>query len=110
MESVSYLFESRTVLFRSSQDIVLEAWDFEKLGEIQGAYVATWSRERDRVSSGLVGDAELGALARDEMLCFTDVMRHDPLLPRELLPKGYSGMDAYAVHRAFVKAVLRRAK
>ena len=109
VESVSYLFECRTVLSRESRDIVLDAWDFDTLREDQARYIEAWSSGREKLRSSL-SDLELGALLRDEMLHYTDIMRRDPLLPRELLPDGYCGMEAHAVHQSFVKEVARRTK
>ena len=108
VESISYLLECRTVLSRKSHDIVHEGWDFNRLNESQKAYIEEWLNRREKLRAGLP-DAEFGSLIREEMLHFTAVMLEDPLLPRELLPDGYLGMKAYAVHQAFTKTVLEYA-
>ena len=109
VESVSYLFECRTVLSRKCDDIVRDAWNFDRLKEDQSAYIEAWSNGREKLRSN-TSDMELGSLIREEMMHFTDVMRPDPLLPRELLPDGYCGMEAYAVHQSFAKEVVRCAR
>ena len=106
VESVSYLFECRTVLSRKSHDVVDEAWDVDRLREDQEAYIHTWSDGVGKLRQSLSTE-EIGSLMREELLHFTEVMRRDPLLPRDLLPSGYRGMKAYGVHQAFVKALRR---
>ncbi len=105
VESISFLFEARTVLSRESRDIVLQAWDFDGLQTRQRAYIDTCTRLQEQVYSGRLCDEEIGGLVRQEMLIYLDVMRPDPLLPRKLLPAGYCGIEAYESHRAFVDTV-----
>lgn len=105
VQSVSFLFEARTVLGRGHRELVDEAWDFQRLGEAQAAYLSTCDDLLARMRAGRPEDEALGRMIRREMTAYLSVMDRDPLLPRKLLPFGYRGFEVHDEHRRFVGAV-----
>ncbi len=105
VKSVSFLFEARTVLGRGHRELVEEAWDFRRLGEVQATYLATCRDLSIRVRAGCPDEETLGRLVRQEMMEYLAAMDRDPLLPRKLIPPGYRGFEVYEQHAAFVAAV-----
>lgn len=113
VESVSFLFESRTVLGRRTQDVVESAWDFERLRQIQSWYGEVFEHNLARVYSGNLSESTVRSLAREEVSGYLSAMAEDPLLPAELHPAGYLGPKVYNLHERFVYEVgqaLRRAR
>ncbi len=104
----AFLFESRTVLGQSSQEVVLEAWKFNRLAEIQASYERVLKENLPQVKEGEGTPSELLDLARTELAAYLSVMRDDPLLPRKLWPHFYRGEEVYQSHREFSAAVSRR--
>lgn len=98
----SFLFEARTVLRRSPQDIVLSAWNFNRLQSQQSWFIETCSQNIDLVRSQVLSRKSLETLVREEMTAYLSVMQDDPLLPHNLLPPDYMGRAAFDCHRAFV--------
>ncbi len=99
----SYLFEATTVLGRSQQDIVLNAWDFTQLGMKQGWYLRICRHNVGVLKSEKLTRVEYENLAREEISAYHVAMTHDPLLPQDLLPHGYLGPKVYSMHKKFVK-------
>ncbi|OQW97805.1 MAG: hypothetical protein BWK77_00820 [Verrucomicrobia bacterium A1] len=98
LESVSFLFEARTVLGRTSSDLVLEAWGFEQLADAQRDYLAaSGAYLRDLRDIGLTRE-QLSAVARQEMMHYLHAMAADPLLPKILIPAGYQGFRVFEQH------------
>lgn len=104
IEHVSHLFEARTVLGRSAQTIVSQAWDFGALTERQRWFIATARSARDRLQNSLDSHKHAATMAKREWAAFLSVMQKDPLLPRKLHPREYLGLAAYEQHMEFVAA------
>jgi phenylacetic acid degradation operon negative regulatory protein len=107
LDTISVLFEARTVLGRSSSDLVREAWDFEYLSSVHRAYIANCDEHLKQLRSAADSHERVEAIARQEMMDFLHAMASDPLLPRKLLPATYSGFEAYERHTQVMQAVRR---
>lgn len=107
VQFVSYLFDAYTVLGRQGGELVREAWDFNNLTKLQSCYLELCSKSLERLTAGQIPTDALGALARDELAAYHAAMEHDPLLPRQLIPRNYLGRDVFEMHTAFVKLCKR---
>jgi len=104
-EWISFLFEATAVLGRESGDIVSEAWDFDRLSAIHSWYLSVYKHNLNAVRNGKLQEDLLYKLAREEISAYQSAMWEDPLLPRELIPRGYRGFDVFALHKDFVREV-----
>jgi phenylacetic acid degradation operon negative regulatory protein len=107
---VSYLFHAQTVLGRETRDLVLAAWDFDRLRVRHLWFIESCRRNLHVLRSGRARQPDLGSLAREELQSYLSVMQNDPLLPKDLLPAGYAGIEAHKLHTEFVEAVKRAAR
>ncbi len=107
--SFAYLFESRTVLGLPSRRVVDDAWNFDRLYEIQDFYCQVM-RENLSLLDGVSDVDELGVLMRMAANAFHVAFVEDPLLPRELLPRDYRGMEAFSLHREVMEGIGRKLK
>jgi phenylacetic acid degradation operon negative regulatory protein len=107
IDSVSFLVEAQNVLGRRDQDIVLRAWDFDRLGAIHAWYCEVCHHNAAVLCSGNVSLEQIRIMAREEVSAFLAAMQEDPMLPRELHPAGYSGPLVLKTHREFVRTVKR---
>jgi DNA-binding transcriptional regulator PaaX len=92
------LLEARPCAGEKSHQIVLGAWDFNKINEKYEVYRRV-SRERPPV--GLAPDRLAEALLRwveRERDAWMAAVTIDPLLPACLLPRGYQGQKAWEAH------------
>ena len=101
------LFEARTVLGQSANEVVLMAWDFGLLGAAQAWYRRT-AEENLRLAAGKsLPFRDLLELARAETAAYLTVMKDDPLLPAALWPAGYFGPETVETHRRFQRTLLQ---
>jgi len=107
VDSVAYLFEARTVLGRSSQSIVRDAWDFARLAEGHEQFIHAAEETMDDLLCGRVSAPDAARLVRLELAHYLSVMDRDPLLPRSLLPSDYRGMDVYDIHKKLTKLLAK---
>ena len=108
VEWVSFLFEATTVLGRESSDIVREAWDFDRIDEIHAWYLDVYKHNLQAIRNGELRGDLLHTIAREELSAYQSAMLEDPLLPRELIPRGYRGYDVFSLHKTFVREVRTR--
>lgn len=100
------LFEARTVLGMPSERVVREAWDFERLYDIQNRFCKTYAENLDLLQSATTSDIDVFVrLATEEMDAFRSAFSLDPLLPNQLLPHGYLGKKAYGLHQKITEAL-----
>lgn len=104
LEPFTYLFESRTVLGLRSEQIVREAWDWNKINRQHADYIKVCRHIMESVKKKLTID-EAGQLLRSELNVYHGVMADDPLLPRALWPDGYRGEEVYSYHRHFQESI-----
>ncbi|VGO14918.1 hypothetical protein PDESU_03488 [Pontiella desulfatans] len=105
VDSIAHLFESKTVLGHGNQSVVLEAWDFDALQEIQNHYLAYAEKNLSLLEGNRFSPAELMQLLRMDNLAYSQAMTNDPLLPNELLPESYTGKQVFARHQALGKRI-----
>lgn len=106
---VSYLFEARTVLGLPSQHIVCGAWDMDRLIKIQSDFCGACEQNYNRLRDNPEVMGSLMPFVREAFSSYRYIMEQDPLLPRELWPKGYLGEQVYSWHRALQKRAAKLA-
>lgn len=83
------VFEGNTCLGECAADIVGRAWDFHRIAD---AYAHWHAHVEQHIPPNIQGhDAKWFAWVDSERRLWQDCMAVDPLLPRELWPKGYAG-------------------
>ncbi|MBM3859592.1 MAG: hypothetical protein FJ395_08080 [Verrucomicrobia bacterium] len=99
-------FEASRLFLCDDAEVVVTAWDFKEIGRRHTTYLrhlvanpSSVKRARDLT--------ELARLARIEREAYQYAFSLDPLLPRELWPRSYSGADVEERHQTF-RAMLRR--
>ncbi|NCC53754.1 MAG: hypothetical protein EOM20_21460 [Spartobacteria bacterium] len=107
----SFLVAMRTVLGLSSRELVLTAWDMIAMEDYQQKYLKEVALASDylRMEKDIPRDF-LSDLLMQEMLHYSTIMYHDPLLPRVLWVEGYPGPRVVAAHRDFVACARNRLK
>lgn len=114
LDSFACLFEARTVLGMPDERVVWEAWDFDRLYEIQSRFCRVYSENLERLSSLVVpGFDDIIRLAAEEVDAYRSAFILDPLLPRQLLPRDYKGEEVFRIHTALVgriRSLLKDAK
>jgi phenylacetic acid degradation operon negative regulatory protein len=94
------LFEAKTVLGMSLQQVVWESWDFDRLYEIQNRFCKVYEENLHSLEGTVAPSMnDLMQLAAQEIDAFRSAFVLDPLLPRQLLPLDYRGMETLALHR-----------
>lgn len=108
VDAFSFLLEATTVLGRSSQDIVLQAWDFNRLEQVHRLYIEVFRENLSGLQQEQPAPADLMALAVEEGAAYRSAMAEDPLLPRSLWPSGYMGPEVYDLHQRCVSEIADR--
>ncbi len=98
VDSVAFLFESRTVLGFGDQSVVREAWDFNKLNQIHESYIQFAEENLSRLKNENPSDEEILQLLRMDNQAYAQAMLTDPLLPKELHPEEYTGTLVFQIH------------
>ena len=99
LDGFSFLFEAKTVLGLPSRRVVEEAWNFERLGQLQDHYCGVMEENIRRLEQDACSTEDLAVLMRLAMDAYHGVFSEDPLLPRSLHPAGYRGMEVLSLHR-----------
>jgi phenylacetic acid degradation operon negative regulatory protein len=105
VDSVAFLFEARTVLGYGNQSVVMEAWDFDRLNAIQNLYIDTANENLDTLTNHSFSHNDLLQLLRMDALSYSQAMTLDPLLPAELHPKDYAGLQAFMAHQKLIQKI-----
>jgi phenylacetic acid degradation operon negative regulatory protein len=108
VDGFAYLFEVRTVLGLPRGKVVEDAWNFDRINEIQAHYCKVYSRNLDLLLENQVGLGNLVELLRNELEAYRSVFEIDPLLPSALCPSGYKGRQVYALHQQIVETIALR--
>ncbi len=108
VESYSFLFESKTTLGRSTEEIVWQAWNMKPLIKMQRQYDAFCSRILQEIRSGHFSNENLMEFACREQAIYLGLMKEDPLLPVDLWPKGYFGAQVWKLHREIIVEIAKR--
>ena len=93
--TVSYLMESRTVLHLDQQEMVQNAWDFDRLNTLHTRYLNVFEQNLDLLERPGHSEEELLQLLYQESEAYVQAMRPDPLLPNCLLPDNYLGKQVW---------------
>lgn len=107
VDSVAFLFEARTVLGHGNQSVVQEAWDFDRLYEVQVHYKHFAEANLDLLDKNGTSRKELIQLLRMENEAYSQAMATDPLLPKELHPNGYIGLKVFDLHLTLTKRITK---
>ena len=99
IHAISYLLESRTVLHQETAEIVENAWDFGWLQELHARYLSIFGKNLQLLKELDHNEEALMNLLYAEAEAYIQCMRPDPLLPNELLPKGYLGKEVFKLHQ-----------
>lgn len=105
-----FLFESKTVLDQGPEAIVNRAWNWSRIDRIQARYLETYEHNLTVVWRDDMQAGQLRAIAKEEISAYLSAMEEDPLLPKELLWRGYRGKKVYELHKTFVRDVAHRLK
>lgn len=91
----------------STAEVVATAWDWDEIRRRQKGYLdqAATALELIKTSKSL---AQLTAVARIERRAYDYAWLLDPLLPRELWPKGYQGASVLTRHQAVRQGLSRQ--
>jgi phenylacetic acid degradation operon negative regulatory protein len=108
VDSVAFLFESRTVLGFGNQSVVKEAWDFKSINRLQEYYLLFAGENLNQLKQTPVTENGILQLIRMDNLAYAQAMSGDPLLPKELHPPDYVGMRAAETHQALLSQAIRR--
>ncbi|MDF7806910.1 PaaX family transcriptional regulator C-terminal domain-containing protein [Pontiellaceae bacterium B12219] len=105
VDAFAYLFEARTVLGLPNRRVVEDAWDFDRLEELQSRYCTVVEENIDRFRSGSFDHDDCSELARMAVDAYHSAFCEDPLLPRALWPAGYLGERVYELHMKLFREV-----
>jgi len=110
VESVAFLFESRTVLGFGDQSVVSEAWGFNKLNQIHASYIRFVEENLSKLKKKNSSNEELLQLLRLDNQAYTQAMLTDPLLPKELHPKNYQGIHVFHLHSELCRQIAKNTR
>lgn len=105
VDSFAYLFESKTVLRLPNRRVVDDAWDFERLYEVQSHFCKVTQANLDRLHDNSCEQQSVIQLLRLSLDAYHAAFSKDPLLPRKLWPYAYQGEVALALHRELLSAI-----
>ncbi|VGO14463.1 hypothetical protein PDESU_03025 [Pontiella desulfatans] len=108
VDSVAFLFESRTVLGHGNQSVVEAAWNFDRIKDVHQRYCDFVNENLAFLDRAGFSDEELVRLLRMEDQAYGQSMALDPLLPAELLPNGYAGSQVFALHQELIQRIATR--
>lgn len=104
IHAVAYLLESQTVLNEDQEEMVCNAWDFQKLNELQHRYIDVYTENLEIISQ-VHSEESLLTLLYQESEAYIQVMVTDPLLPKKLHPKNYLGPQVWKLHNKLQTAI-----
>ena len=103
--TVSYLWESQTVLHLDQQEMVLNAWDFKRLHQLQSRYLEVFEENLTRLEQPVHSETKLMELLCQESEAYIHAMQFDPLLPKTLHPKNYLGQQVWSLRSNLRKKI-----
>ncbi len=108
VEQFSFLLQARTVLGRSTEDVVLTSWPFDRLDMLQSHYCHVSQRNLELLRDGEATPQELTELALQNTRAYLAAMQEDPMLPECLWLPTYCGRKAYKIFKETTRAIARR--
>ena len=88
------LMECRQLPGESNAEVVKSAWDYSKINANYDAYIRHLSQCR---ANRIPGKAD--RFIAEEKQLWETALKHDPLLPKQLSPKGYLGRRAWRLRK-----------
>ncbi|NNC89297.1 MAG: hypothetical protein HKN82_12625 [Akkermansiaceae bacterium] len=85
---------------RKPAEMVAGAWNLDAANESYRTYTSFALRVRKQLRKGPLQKDRMKEVLQEDRKRWWDAVRRDPLLPRELLPAGYGGMEAWKVRQA----------
>lgn len=89
------LMEARPCAGETDQDIASGAWDFEMINGMYDRYLNVLKGYPKEKLTTSVAAKSLQRWAQHERIAWLAAVGADPLLPQELLPRGYRGREAW---------------
>ncbi|MDF7808570.1 PaaX family transcriptional regulator C-terminal domain-containing protein, partial [Pontiellaceae bacterium B12219] len=108
IDSVAFLFEAKTVLGYGNHSVISEAWNFDRINQIQQLYLDVAEENLSLFQQYGAPDSEVAQLLRMENLAYTQAMMLDPLLPKELHPDQYAGPRVFEIRQKLFSAILKQ--
>ncbi|MDF7826444.1 PaaX family transcriptional regulator C-terminal domain-containing protein [Pontiellaceae bacterium B12227] len=105
VDAFAYLLEARTVLGLSSDRIVSNAWNFDRLDVLQEHYCEICEKNIALLKQAGPSSEELAELIRTSLEAYHGAFMEDPLLPSPLLPDNYLGKQAYSMHKMLMTLI-----
>ena len=102
------VLEAESRGFKVDRRMVEAAWDFEEINALYQQHIDAMARIPGERSNPT--PKALSAWAKEENEAWLQAVRADPLLPAELLPKGYLGRSAWRKRVAMVRRAASLAK
>ncbi len=99
------VFEGRPRSGATDEEIVSGAWDFEEIDRNYGDYIAHLKKAPTRGDKTATAPDALRGWIHQENQIWRRAVRIDPLLPNQLLPKGYRGRVAWKRRREVWKRI-----
>jgi DNA-binding transcriptional regulator PaaX len=100
-------FTARDLFLCTNAELVAAAWDWEEINRAHCGYLQQPMLDKRRVAAARDLPA-LARLARIERRSYQQAFALDPLLPRDLRPKLYPGLETQARHEEWRRALGQR--
>jgi phenylacetic acid degradation operon negative regulatory protein len=108
VDTVAFLFEAQTVLGFGPQSVVREAWNFQLIHQLQERYIQVAHENLLRLKNGPAQPGDLVTLLRAENQAYAQALSLDPLLPKELNPPGYLGLQVADCHKNLIHQTIEK--
>jgi DNA-binding transcriptional regulator PaaX len=105
IDAFAYLLEARTVLGLSSDRIVSNAWNYDRLELLQTHYCDICEKNIALLDQGSPSPEELADLIRTSLEAYHGAFMEDPLLSSALHPSNYFGKQAFALHKTLMSRI-----
>ncbi|MFN0075153.1 MAG: hypothetical protein ACKVY0_01635 [Prosthecobacter sp.] len=89
------LLEARPCAGESDTEIVVGAWDFERINSLYAVHLKVLEQRPAGSLQSVQGRKSLQRWASAERAAWLDAVKTDPLLPERILPSGYLGRKAW---------------
>ncbi len=91
---------------RHAREIAAEAWDFDAINRKYESYVRFAKHWLGEIKGRGASPAHFKSISREDRKQWWLAVQSDPLLPTELLPKGYQGKAAWRVRQRLLAGLL----
>lgn len=92
------LMESRLISGEKDSDIVANSWDYSIINDNHASYI--------KHLQGNKKNSNVDHFIAKEKYLWESALKSDPLLPKELIPKGYLGRKAYRLRRSKLPEIM----